>query len=41
MDKCSQDPPLFQLHSHQAASCYLLDGHPVIAPEKLSDLLPA
>jgi oligopeptide/dipeptide ABC transporter ATP-binding protein len=40
MDKCKQDPPLFQLQRHQAASCYLLEGHPVIAPEKLSDLLP-
>jgi peptide/nickel transport system ATP-binding protein len=40
MDKCKQDPPLFQLNKHQAASCYLLEGHPVIAPERLSDLLP-
>jgi peptide/nickel transport system ATP-binding protein len=40
MEKCRQDPPLFQLHRHQAASCYLYEEHPVIAPEKLSDLLP-
>jgi peptide/nickel transport system ATP-binding protein len=40
MDKCRQDPPLFQLNAHQAASCYLLEGHPVITPERLSDLLP-
>src|SRR6266540_978441 len=40
MDKCKQDPPLFRIHEHQAASCYLLEGHPVIAPEKLSELLP-
>jgi peptide/nickel transport system ATP-binding protein len=40
MDKCKQDPPLFQLKRYQAASCYLLEGHPVIAPENLSDLLP-
>ena len=40
MDKCKQDPPLFQLTKHQAASCFLLEGHPVIAPENLSDLLP-
>ncbi len=40
MDKCSQDPPLFQLNHYQAASCYLLEGNPVIAPEKISDLLP-
>jgi peptide/nickel transport system ATP-binding protein len=40
MDQCKQDPPLFQLNNHQAASCYLLEGHPVITPERLSDLLP-
>jgi len=40
MDKCKQDPPLFQLKRYQAASCYLLEGNPLIAPEKLSDLLP-
>jgi oligopeptide/dipeptide ABC transporter ATP-binding protein len=41
MDKCRQDPPLFQLKKHQAAACYLLEGHPVIPPERLSELLPA
>ena len=41
MEKCKQDPPLFQLNRHQAASCYLYDQHPVIVPEKLSELLPA
>jgi peptide/nickel transport system ATP-binding protein len=40
MEKCRQDPPLFQLKEHQAASCYLYDQHPSIKPEKLSDLLP-
>ena len=40
MDKCLEDPPLFQLMKYQAASCYLLEQHPVIASEKLSDLLP-
>src|SRR5262249_30626170 len=40
MDKCSQDPPLFQLSNYQAASCYLHEKHPTIAPEKLSELLP-
>jgi len=40
MEKCRQDPPLFQLKEHQAASCYLYDQHPPILPEKLSDLLP-
>jgi len=40
MEKCRQDPPLFQLKEHQAASCYLYDQHPSIKPENLSDLLP-
>ena len=40
MEKCKQDPPLFQLSKYQAASCYLLEQHPTIPPEKLSDLLP-
>src|SRR5215211_8593377 len=40
MDICHTPPPLFQFNDHQAASCYLLEGQPVIAPEKLSDLLP-
>ena len=41
MEKCKVDPPLFQLHRYQAASCYLYEQNPVIAPEKLSELLPA
>ena len=40
MDKCKTPPPLFHLEKYQAASCYLLDKHPEITPEKLSDLLP-
>src|ERR1043165_2122139 len=40
MEKCKEDPPLFQLNKHQAAACYLLQQHPQIAPEKLSELLP-
>jgi peptide/nickel transport system ATP-binding protein len=40
MEKCKQAPPLFQLKQSQAASCYLFDQHPAIAPEKLSELLP-
>src|SRR5215475_3844103 len=40
MEKCKEDPPLFQLNKYQAASCYLLQQHPQIAPEKLSELLP-
>ena len=41
MDKCKETPPLFQLNRHQAASCYLFEQNPSIAPEKLSELLPA
>jgi len=40
MDKCKETPPLFQLNQHQAASCYLFEQNPSIAPEKLSELLP-
>jgi peptide/nickel transport system ATP-binding protein len=40
MDKCREEPPLFHIHKHQAASCYLYEQHPVIALENLSELLP-
>ncbi|MFN8440320.1 MAG: ABC transporter ATP-binding protein [Caldilineaceae bacterium] len=40
MEKCSQEPPLFRLKEHQAASCYLHDQNPMIHPDKLSELLP-
>ena len=40
MDKCREEPSLFQIHKHQAASCFLYEQHPVIAPERLSELLP-
>jgi oligopeptide/dipeptide ABC transporter ATP-binding protein len=40
MEKCATEPPLFRLKEHQAASCYLYEQHPVIEPDKLSDLLP-
>jgi oligopeptide/dipeptide ABC transporter ATP-binding protein len=40
MEKCQTPPPLFQLSGYQAASCYLQEQHPPIAPERLSDLLP-
>jgi len=40
MDKCKEIPPLFRLTQHQAASCYLFEQNPSIAPEKLSELLP-
>ncbi|MBK9715754.1 MAG: ABC transporter ATP-binding protein [Kouleothrix sp.] len=41
MEKCKEVPPLFQLSGHHAASCYLYDQHAQIAPERLSELLPA
>jgi peptide/nickel transport system ATP-binding protein len=40
MDRCAAMPPLFQMHAHQAAACYLYDSRPEIAPERLSELLP-
>jgi peptide/nickel transport system ATP-binding protein len=40
MEKCKVPPPLFRLEKHQAASCYLLDKHPEIESDKLTDLLP-
>jgi oligopeptide/dipeptide ABC transporter ATP-binding protein len=40
MEKCRVPPPLFQLSDHQAASCYLYDTNPSLAPERLSELLP-
>jgi oligopeptide/dipeptide ABC transporter ATP-binding protein len=40
MDKCKEVPPLFRLNQYQAASCYLFEQNPSIAPEKLSELLP-
>lgn len=40
MDDCKKEPPLFQIDEFQAASCFLHKEHPVIQPDKLSDLLP-
>jgi peptide/nickel transport system ATP-binding protein len=40
MDKCQNPPPLFQMSSHQAASCYLYEQNPQIEREHLSELLP-
>jgi peptide/nickel transport system ATP-binding protein len=40
MERCVTAPPLFQLHRHQAASCYLHASRPEIAPERLTELLP-
>jgi oligopeptide/dipeptide ABC transporter ATP-binding protein len=40
MDQCASQPPLFQMHPTQAASCYLHQASPQIAAAQLSDLLP-
>lgn len=40
MEKCNTPPPLFRLNEHQAADCFLFDDNPLIAPERLSELLP-
>ena len=40
MDQCAVQPPLFQLHPTQAASCYVHSANPQIAAAQLSDLLP-
>ncbi|MEO7909085.1 MAG: ABC transporter ATP-binding protein, partial [Roseiflexaceae bacterium] len=40
MDKCQTPPPLFQLNTHQAASCFLYEQNPQIEREHLSELLP-
>jgi oligopeptide/dipeptide ABC transporter ATP-binding protein len=41
MEQCAVPPPLFRIHDHQAASCYLHEQHPQIASEQLSELMPA
>jgi peptide/nickel transport system ATP-binding protein len=40
MDICKTRPPLFEIDPHQAASCYLYDKQPQVAPEQLTELLP-
>ncbi len=40
MAECDVQPPLFQMHPSQAASCYLHSANPAIAADKLSSLLP-
>ncbi len=40
MEKCKVTPPLFRLAEHHAASCYLLEEHPVVDSSHLSDLMP-
>ena len=41
MEECKVQPPLFQMHPSQAASCYLHAANPPISADKLSNLLPA
>jgi oligopeptide/dipeptide ABC transporter ATP-binding protein len=41
MDICKTPPPLFRMDQRQAASCYLYQQQPQLAPERLSELLPA
>jgi peptide/nickel transport system ATP-binding protein len=41
MDKCRQaPPPLFKVNEDRVATCYLYDQQPVIAKEKLSEMMP-
>lgn len=40
MERCKTQPPLFNIDTHQTASCYLYDKQPQVAPERLSELLP-
>jgi peptide/nickel transport system ATP-binding protein len=41
MDKCRQaQPPLYKVDPEQVASCYLYDQQPVVARERLSEMLP-
>ncbi len=40
MERCKTEPPLFQIHRHQTASCYLYDQNPPIVADRLSELLP-
>lgn len=41
MDKCRQaPPPLYQVAPEQVAVCYLYDQQPIVARERLSEVLP-
>jgi oligopeptide/dipeptide ABC transporter ATP-binding protein len=40
MDKCAEEPPLFQIGPRQTAACFLHASKPEIEPERLSELLP-
>ncbi|MDB5505368.1 MAG: oligopeptide transport ATP-binding protein appF [Devosia sp.] len=41
MEICKTQPPLFQIAEKHTAACYLYEESPQIAPERLSELLPA
>ncbi|MCP4383558.1 MAG: ABC transporter ATP-binding protein [Hyphomicrobiales bacterium] len=41
MDVCKTRPPLFEIGSHQTASCFLYSNKPEIVSDRLSQLLPA
>ncbi|HVW91458.1 MAG TPA: ABC transporter ATP-binding protein [Devosia sp.] len=41
MEACKVRPPLFQIDPTHTAACYLYDKQPEVAPERLSELLPA
>lgn len=41
MDKCRQSPPpLYKVNDDRVATCYLYDQQPVVAREKLSEMMP-
>ncbi|MDB5563040.1 MAG: oligopeptide transport ATP-binding protein appF [Hyphomicrobiales bacterium] len=41
MEICKTPPPLFRIDAHHTASCYLYAEQPQVAPDHLSELLPA
>jgi peptide/nickel transport system ATP-binding protein len=41
MEICATPPPLFRIDGHHTAACYLYDKQPEVAPDHLSELLPA
>jgi peptide/nickel transport system ATP-binding protein len=41
MDKCRQSPPpLYKVNEDRVATCFLYDQQPVVAKEKLSEMMP-
>jgi peptide/nickel transport system ATP-binding protein len=41
MEMCKTEPPLFRITDRHTAACYLLAERPEVAPDRLSELLPA